>query len=102
VADGDGQAGAPSFLLSLDEQRDVFNGTCSLIYLFTTVFREAAEADGEDVLAEIVPRAGPYPRLHEGERGTCGDPHDGGLLAREDGVLRVWVRVPDVAQEVRA
>jgi hypothetical protein len=50
-----GQADAPPFLLSLDERRDAFDGICSLIYLFTTAFREAAEAEGEDVLAEIVP-----------------------------------------------
>jgi hypothetical protein len=55
AADGSGQADAPPVLLSLDEQRDAFDGTCSLIYLFTTVFREAAEAEGEDVLATVVP-----------------------------------------------
>jgi hypothetical protein len=55
AAGGDGQADALPFLLSLDEQRDAFDGTCSLIYLFTTVFREAAEAEGEDVLADVVP-----------------------------------------------
>jgi hypothetical protein len=55
AAGGDGQADAPPVLLSLDEQRDAFDGTCSLIYLFTTVFREAAEAEGEDVLATVVP-----------------------------------------------
>jgi hypothetical protein len=52
---GGGQAGAPAFVLSLDEQGDVFDGICSLIYLFTTVFREAAEAEGEDVVADVVP-----------------------------------------------
>jgi hypothetical protein len=55
AAGGDGQPDAPPFLLSPDEQRDRFDGACSLICLFTTVFRRAAEAGGGDVLAALVP-----------------------------------------------
>lgn len=55
AAGRDWQAQVPPVQLSLDEQRDAFDGTCSLIYLFTTVFRQEAEARGEDVLADVVP-----------------------------------------------
>jgi hypothetical protein len=51
-----GQPGTEFVLSSLEDEQNLLDGICTLIYMFMTAFRKACQECGKDVLAEVIPR----------------------------------------------
>jgi hypothetical protein len=52
-----------------EQARDMRDGYCTVIYLFITMWRKAAEASGDDLLADVIP--GTITRLREMTRNVA-------------------------------